>query len=76
PAGTLYLLNRGNLLNLAPGIAYFGADQFDPFAALMIAAFEWLLDGGAEGVAPGLHPLPPALERAVAEAALAARAGR
>jgi len=65
---TLYLLNRGNLLNLCPGSAAYGVDLFDPFAAIMILGLEWLLDGGAAGTTPGLHPYPAALEARVAAA--------
>ncbi|MGB8265538.1 MAG: adenosylhomocysteinase [Candidatus Velthaea sp.] len=72
PKGTVYLLNRGNLLNLAPGLAL-GADLFDTFGTLMLLSLEWLLDGGANGAAPGLQPLPVLLERRVAEALLARR---
>jgi len=73
---TVYVLNGGNLLNLAPGIAAFGVNLFDPFGALMILGLEWLLDGGAAGAAPGLHPFPAALERRIAELVTAAWGGR
>jgi adenosylhomocysteinase len=70
---SLFLLNRGSLLNLARG-HFAGSDSFDAFTAVMIRGLAWLLTGGAEGVAPGLHPYPKELETEVAEAVLALRA--
>ena len=70
---TLFLLNRGSLINLAAG-SFATSDSFDPFSAVMIRGLLWLLTGGAAGVPAGLHDYPPALEREVATVALAARA--
>lgn len=71
---SLFLLNRGSLINIAftPGLAT--ADSFDPFSSVMIRGLLWLLTGGASGTPPGLHSYPPALEAEVATAVLAARA--
>ncbi|MFD2265606.1 adenosylhomocysteinase [Lacibacterium aquatile] len=70
---SVYLLNRGSLLNLAPGSAAFGADLFDPFAAIILRGIEWLLDGGAKDFAPGLHGFPIQIEREIAQATIASR---
>ncbi|HET7715269.1 MAG TPA: NAD(P)-dependent oxidoreductase [Bauldia sp.] len=70
---TLFLLNRGSLINLAFG-GFVSSDSFDPFSAVMIRGLLWLLTGGAASVPAGLHDYPPALEQEVAAAALAARA--
>ena len=70
---TLFLLNRGSMVNLASG-NFASSDSFDPFSAVMIRGLIWLLTGGAANVPAGLHAYPPELEREVATAALAARA--
>jgi adenosylhomocysteinase len=70
---TLYLLNRGSLINIAFTGSFASSDSFDPFSAVMIRGLLWLLTRGAEDVPAGLHAYPPALEREVATAALAAR---
>lgn len=70
---TIYLLNRGSLLNLAPGTAHFGADLFDPFAAIILRGVDWLASGGAKNFAPGLHGFPIAIEREIAQATIASR---
>ncbi len=69
----VYLLNRGSLLNLAPGVMAKAEELFDPFSAMMTRGLAWLLDGGAAEFAPGLHPYPEHLEREIARRALAAR---
>ena len=69
----LFLLNRGSLINIAFTGSFGGSDSFDPFSAVMIRGLLWLLTGGAVSVPAGLHDYPPALEREVATAALAAR---
>lgn len=71
---TLFLLNRGSLINIAFTGSFASSDSFDPFSAVMIRGLLWLLTGGAASVPAGLHGYPPALERDVATAALAARA--
>lgn len=70
----LFLLNRGSLINIAFTGGFASSDSFDPFSAVMIRGLLWLLTGGAAGVPAGLHAYPPALEREVATAALAAGA--
>jgi adenosylhomocysteinase len=70
---TLFLLNRGSMINLAFTGGSATSSLFDPFSGVMIRGLLWLLTGGAAGVPAGLHPYPPALEREVATAALAAR---
>ena len=70
---SLFLLNRGSLINIAFTGNLAGSASFDPFSGVMIRGLLWLLTDGAAGVAPGLHPYPPALEREVATAALALR---
>jgi len=70
---SLFLLNRGSLINIAFTGNLAGSASFDPFSGVMIRGLHWLLTGGAAGVAPGLHAYPPALEREVATAALAFR---
>lgn len=70
---SLFLLNRGSLINIAFTGSFAGSASFDSFSGVMIRGLLWLLTNGAAGTAPGLHPYPPALEREVATAALAAR---
>lgn len=70
---TLYLLNRGSLLNIAFTGGFASSNSFDPFSAVMIRGLHWLLIGGAKAVTPGLHDYPRALEQEVATAVLAAR---
>ena len=69
----LYLLNRGNLVNLTPEVLPPTAELFDPFAAVVLRGLAWILDGGAGGLAPGLHAFPEHLEREIAAATLEAR---
>ncbi len=70
---SLFLLNRGSLINIAFTGNLAGSASFDPFSSVMIRGLLWLLTDGATGTAAGLHPYPPALEREVANAALAVR---
>jgi adenosylhomocysteinase len=70
---TLFLINRGSLVNLARA-SFASSDSFDPFSAVMLRGLLWLLTGGAAGVPAGLHRFPPALEHEVATVTLAARA--
>jgi adenosylhomocysteinase len=62
------------MINLAFTGGSATSSLFDPFSGVMIRGLLWLLTDGAAGVPAGLHPYPPALEREVATAALAARA--
>lgn len=70
---TLYLLNRGSLINIAFTGGFTSSDSFDPFSAVMIRGLHWLLSGGPASISPGLHDYPKALEQEVATALLAAR---
>lgn len=69
----LYLLNRGNLVNIAAGAGIEVDELFDPFAAIMLRGLAWILDGGAADAPSGLQPYPAHLEREIAEISLAAR---
>jgi adenosylhomocysteinase len=69
----VYLLNRGNLVNLAPGAGIAMDELFAPFAAIMLRGLAWILQGGAAASPPGLQRYPVELEREIAELTLAAR---
>jgi len=69
----LFLVNRGNLVNLAEGAGIAVDELFDPFAGLILRGLTWILAGGAAKAPAGLQPYPPELEREIAELALAAR---
>lgn len=62
----VYLLNRGSLVNLAPGASVPVDEYFDPFAAIILSGLAWILSDGAKGAAPGLQPYPSELEHEVA----------
>ncbi|WP_296991380.1 adenosylhomocysteinase, partial [Thalassospira sp. UBA1131] len=66
----VYLLNRGSLLNLAPGMGGSGKDLFDPFSAILIRGIDWLASGGAASFKPGFYPYPEDVEREIAQAIL------
>lgn len=66
----VYLLNRGSLLNLAPGMGGSGKDLFDPFSAILIRGIDWLASGGASSFKPGFYNYPADVEREIAEAVL------
>ena len=66
----VYLLNRGSLLNLAPGMGGSGKDLFDPFSAILIRGIDWLASGGASSFKPGFYDYPADVEREIAEAVL------
>lgn len=69
----LFLLNRGSLVNLAPGIGTVILELFDPFSAMMLRGLEWILTGGADAAPLGLQPYPLQLEREIADLARASR---
>ena len=69
----VYLLNRGNILNIAAGAGIEVDELFDPFAAIMLCGLAWILGGGAMELPHGMHPFPAQLEREIAEVTLAAR---
>ncbi len=70
---SVYLLNRGSLLNLAAGVMPATDELFDPFSAMILHGIMWLLEGGAAQYDPGLHPYPKHIEHQIASAVLDAR---
>ena len=70
---SVYLLNRGSLLNLAAGVMPATDELFDPFSAMILHGIMWILEGGAAQYDPGLHPYPKHLEHQIASAVLDAR---
>jgi len=68
----VYLLAQGAMFNLAagPGDPY---DAFDLTSALMLAGISYMLDHHADHP-PGVHPMPPSVERHVAALAAPAHA--
>jgi adenosylhomocysteinase len=62
----IYLLARGNLLNLATGANEYDNDLFDAFSAVMLRGTTWMMDGGAAGMPPGVQPYPREIEREIA----------
>ncbi len=64
----VYLLGEGRLINLAAGQGH-PAEIMDLSFALQALCAEYLV-GHAHELAPKLHPVPPEIDRAVAEAAL------
>jgi adenosylhomocysteinase len=69
----LFLLNRGSLVNIAPGTGAGIQELFDPFTAMIVKGIAWILTGGAAAAPPGLQPYPAHLEREIADMARAAR---
>lgn len=69
----VFLVNYGNLVNLAPGAGVAVDELFDPFAAVMLRGLAWILQGGAEQSPPGLQPYPAELEREIATLTLESR---
>jgi adenosylhomocysteinase len=67
----LHLLNRGSLVNLAPGLGISAPQLFDPFAAIMLLGLDAILSGDTAGHPAGLQPYPAALEARVARALVA-----
>lgn len=70
---SVYLLNRGNLLNLAAGVMPATDELFDPFSAMILRGITWILEGGAAEYPSGLHAYPKHLEQQIASAVLDAR---
>ena len=64
----VYLLNRGSLVNLAPGLGISAAQLFDPFAAIMLIGLDAILNGQAAHLPHGLQRYPDALDARVARA--------
>jgi adenosylhomocysteinase len=73
PGKDLFLINRGSLVNLAPGSGVAIDEYFDPFAAVMLQGLTWILTGGADDAPPGLQPYPAHLERQIADLARTVR---
>jgi len=69
----IYLINRGSLVNLAPGSHVVVDEFFDTFAAIITYGLAWILSGGADEAPPGLQPYPPQLEHEIAELARQSR---
>lgn len=65
----VFLINRGSLVNLAPGSHPVVDEYFDPFAAIILRGLAWILDGGADTTPPGLQPYPHHLEQNIADLA-------
>lgn len=64
----LYLLNRGSLVNLAPGLGIIAPQLFDPFAAIMLLGLDAILSGQTAHLPAGVQRYPRALEARVAHA--------
>jgi adenosylhomocysteinase len=64
----VYLLNRGSLLNLAPGLGIGAPQLFDPFLAIMLLGLDAILSGQTVGLPNGVQRYPRALEQRVARA--------
>ncbi|MEO5666218.1 MAG: adenosylhomocysteinase [Nocardioides sp.] len=71
---SVYLLNRGSLVNLAPGLGIGAPQLFDPFAAIMLLGLEAILSGQTTGLPNGVQRYPRALEDRVARALVAGSA--
>ena len=69
----VYLLNRGSLVNLAPGLGIGAPQLFDPFAAIMLVGLDAILSGQADGLPHGVQRYPRDLEDRVARALVEAR---
>lgn len=65
---TVYLLNRGSLVNLAPGLGIAAAQLFDPFIAIMLLGLHAILRGDLAHLPPGVQRYPRDLEHRVARA--------
>lgn len=67
----LYLLAEGRLVNLVAGDGH-PAEIMDLSFALQLLSLRWLAREG-EGLAPGVHPVPPEVDEDVARRFLASR---
>lgn len=67
------MLDRGSLVDLAPGTGGSVDEYFDPFAAIILSRLAWILGGGADDAEPGLQPYPSHLEAEIADLARASR---
>jgi adenosylhomocysteinase len=66
--GRVYLLNRGSLVNLAPGLGIGAPQLFDPFAAIMLLGLDAVLSGQTADLPNGVQRYPQVLEARVARA--------
>ncbi|MFQ6170917.1 adenosylhomocysteinase [Oryzobacter sp. R7] len=73
---TVYLLNRGSLVNLAPGLGINAPQLFDPFAAIMLLGLHAILDGRTTTLPNGVQRYPRELEDRVARALATGVRGR
>lgn len=64
----LYLLNRGSLLNLAPGLGIGAPQLFDPFLSIMLLGLDAILGGDTVDLPAGVQRYPRSLEARVARA--------
>jgi adenosylhomocysteinase len=64
----IYLVNRGSLVNLAPGLDSGAAQLFDPFAAIMLLGLDAILTGRTADLPAGVQRYPAELETRVARA--------
>jgi adenosylhomocysteinase len=64
----VYLLNRGSLVNLAPGLGIGAPQLFDPFAAVMLLGLDAILGGRTGDLPHGVQRYPRDLEARVARA--------
>jgi adenosylhomocysteinase len=64
----VYLLNRGSLVNLAPGLGIAAPQLFDPFAAIMLLGLDAILSGRTADLPDGVQRYPSVLEARVARA--------
>ena len=64
----LFLLNRGSLVNLAPGLGIGAPQLFDPFLAIMLLGLDAILSGQTARLPNGVQPYPRPLEMRVARA--------
>jgi adenosylhomocysteinase len=64
----VHLLNRGSLVNLAPGLGTGAAQLFDPFAAIMLLGLDAILQGRTGDLSAGVQRYPLHLETRVARA--------
>lgn len=62
----VYVLGGASPVNLATGTT-FGDDLWDLFAAVTVLSCAWLLNGDWSAVPTGINPLPPHMERRIAE---------
>ena len=70
----VYLLNRGSLVNLAPGLGIGAPQLFDPFLAIMLLGLDAILGGRTADLPDGVQRYPAELEARVARAMISGSA--